>query len=101
MEISAKSDDIYCTFLDDGYLSEVHHQVIEILLGFIIIGFVVGLFVSRWQLVSEIIRRLNSALPSTDPKMVAPDEKIKLSVMQPFIPQGKLKQINARQTQFA
>lgn len=75
-------------------------MVIEILLGFIIIGFVVGLFVSKWQLVSEIIRRLNSALPSTEPKMVSPDEKIELSVMQAFIPQGKLNQINARQTQF-
>ena len=74
--------------------------MIEIVLSFIIIGFVVGLFVSRWQLVSEIIRRLNSVLPSIEPKMVSLDEKVELSVMQPFIPQGKLNQINARQTQF-
>jgi hypothetical protein len=64
------------------------------------LGFVVRLFVSRWQLVSEIIRRLNSVLPSTEPKMVSPDEKIELSIMQPLFPQGKLNQINARQTQF-
>ena len=76
-----------CATPDDGYLSEVHHLVIEILLGIIIIGFVVELFVSRWQLVSEIIRRLNSVLPSTEPKLVSPDEKIELSVMQPLFPQ--------------
>jgi len=74
--------------------------VIEFFLGFIIIGIVVGIFVSRWQLVSEFMRRINGVLPSTEPKRVAPDEKIELSVMQPFIPQGKLNQINAKQTQF-
>ena len=46
------------------------------------------------------MRRINGVLPSTEPKRVAPDEKIELSVMQPFILQGKLNQINAKQTQF-
>lgn len=74
--------------------------MIEVVLGFIIIGIVLGILLSRWQLVSEFMRRINGVLPSTEPKRVEPGEKIDLSVMQPFIPQGKLKQIHAKQTQF-
>ena len=68
-------------------------MLIESSLVFIIIGIVVVIGVFRWQLLPDIIQRISSC---TEPKSVAADEKIELPVMEPFIPQGKLKQVNAK-----
>ena len=83
----------WCTISDDDNFSELHHLLIESFLVFIIIGIVVVICVFRCQLLPDIVRRIS---PCTEPKSVAADEKIELSVMQPFMPQGKLKQVNAK-----
>ena len=75
-----------CATPDDDNFSELHHLLIESFLVFIIIGIVVVICVFRCQLLPDILRRIS---PCTEPKSVAADEKIELSVMQPFMPQGK------------
>lgn len=99
ISLQANSSMGRCATPDDGCLSDTHHLMIEVVLGFIIIGIVLGILLSRWQLVSEFMRRINGVLPSTEPKRVEPGEKIDLSVMQPFIPQGKDCQVTVRDPQ--